>query len=114
RARFGRERWMGELDFEEPSPSLPPATRKFALALQWDACNVGVSADKSAMRISLLCGLLEAGLAACISSFCLAPISILPQERTQDPALSTPPTNQLDAATVQRIELQQRAILEAV
>jgi len=64
------------------------------------------------MRMRLQCGLIEAGLAACISSLCLSPSPGLPQDRRETATANG--TNLSDTAAVQRIELQQRAILDAV
>jgi len=63
------------------------------------------------MRIRRECGLLEAGLAACITTFCLSPVSAFPQLPQHQAEL----TNTIpDSAAVQRIQQQQQALFEAI
>ena len=63
------------------------------------------------MRIRVERGLLEAGLVACITTFCLSPVSAFPQLPQQQPEL----TNTIpDSAAVQRIQQQQQALFEAI
>jgi hypothetical protein len=61
--------------------------------------------------MSLDRGLIEAGLAACITSFCLAPLPAASQVSSNQPAASNA---MADAAAVERIQQQQAALVRAV
>lgn len=66
------------------------------------------------MEISLRRGLLEAGLTACISSFCLSPIAAWSQTDAETDLAASQESVALDWAAAQRIEAQQQALLSAV
>jgi HAMP domain-containing protein len=63
------------------------------------------------MRISLDGGLIEAGLAACISSFCLTAFSASPEIVAEQPPLSIAPT---EIPAVERLQQQQQILFDAV
>jgi hypothetical protein len=63
------------------------------------------------MRMSLDRGLVEAGLAACISSFCLCPFPAASQLSSNQPALSNAFP---DVAAVERLQQQQQAIVRSI